>query len=136
MSSHSIQITRIGNQTIEKSKDGKKTLFMLDEILKGTNSNDRHEGAQALIHQLVNLKTTGFISTHDLELTNLESSMNGNLKNYSFTSEFEAGKLSFDYKIKNGPCQSFNAVQLMKSIGIEMDWLSLWTNGKIILQRF
>ena len=121
MSSHSIQITRIGNQTIEKSKDGKKTLFMLDEILKGTNSNDRHEGAQALIHQLVNLKTTGFISTHDLELTNLESSMNGNLKNYSFTSEFEAGKLSFDYKIKNGPCQSFNAVQLMKSIGIEMD---------------
>lgn len=118
-SSFYAELKRI-EQLISVAKTGDKVLFMLDEILKGTNSQDRHNGAEALIRQMRKFELTGFISTHDLELTDLEQEKELSLTNYSFTSEFENDRLIFDYKIKNGPCTSFNASQLMRSIGIEL----------------
>ena len=93
--------------------------YFLDEILKGTNSKDRHEGAKALMLQLHHTTASGFISTHDVELGN-EFDNQGFVENYSFSSEVINDDLVFDYKLRSGVCHSFNASMLMKGIGIEM----------------
>lgn len=95
-------------------------LFMLDEILKGTNSQDRHHGAASLIKQLSNLEATGFVSTHDLELGKLEESL-PRVKNYSFTSTIEQDEIHFDYRLREGVCKSFNASKLMAQMGIALE---------------
>jgi len=96
------------------------TLYFLDEILKGTNSADRHRGAEALIRQLHHTNAFGFVSTHDLELGQLADA-DSFVQNYHFQSDLRDGELIFDYKLRDGICQSFNACQLMQAIGIEMD---------------
>ena len=95
-------------------------LYFLDEILKGTNSADRHRGAEALIRQLHQTTASGFVSTHDLELGQLTDA-DGFVRNYHFQSDLHNGELVFDYKLREGICQSFNASQLMQAIGIEMN---------------
>lgn len=97
-------------------------LYFLDEILKGTNSADRHRGAEALIRQMHRTTASGFVSTHDLELGQLTDA-DGFVRNYHFQSELNDGELVFDYKLRDGVCQSFNASQLMRAIGIDMDAL-------------
>ncbi|MGA0559248.1 MutS-related protein [Larkinella sp. VNQ87] len=94
-------------------------LYFLDEILKGTNSADRHRGARALILQLHETTASGFVSTHDVELGELAAS-HPFVHNYSFNSDVIEGQLHFDYQLRQGVCRSFNASQLMESIGIEM----------------
>ena len=94
-------------------------LYFLDEILKGTNSKDRHEGAKALMLQLHRTTASGFISTHDVELGD-EFDSQDFVENYSFSSEVVNDDLVFDYKLRSGVCHSFNASMLMKGIGIEM----------------
>jgi len=94
--------------------------FLLDEILKGTNTKDRHKGAKALILQLLKHKGAGLISTHDLELGNLEKDHPEQIENLCFEVETKGEELIFDYKIKKGVSQSFNATQLMKNIGIDL----------------
>jgi len=100
-------------------KQSLPTFYFLDEILKGTNSKDRHDGAKALMLQLHHAQASGFISTHDVDLGD-EFSEKGFVKNYSFSSEVKDGKLVFDYTLKQGICRSFNASQLMAQIGIKM----------------
>lgn len=119
VSSFYAELDRI-KQLIDKIKSGEQCLYFLDEILKGTNSADRHKGAEALIIQLHKLGATGFISTHDLELGELAAKENF-VQNYSFESDIEAGKITFDYTIKEGICSSFNACELMRQMGIEVD---------------
>lgn len=94
-------------------------LYFLDEILKGTNSKDRHEGAKALMLQLHHTTASGFISTHDVELGD-DFDNQGFVENYSFSSEVVNDDLVFDYKLRSGVCHSFNASMLMRGIGIEM----------------
>ncbi len=107
---------------LEEVKGGKlPVLFLLDEILKGTNSKDRHAGARALIRQLHRSGASGLVSTHDLELVALEEELTGHLKNYSFNCEVTpTGELNFDYALTDGVCKSMNAVALMSNMGIEM----------------
>ena len=76
--------------------------FLLDEILKGTNSNDRHTGSKALIRQLINSQGSGIIATHDLELGQLEAISNGSVENLCIEVEVKGEELIFDYKIKPG----------------------------------
>ncbi len=98
--------------------------FLLDEILKGTNSVDRHTGSKALILQLIRSEGGGIIATHDLELGQLEASANGAIENLCIEVEIRDGKLYFDYKLKKGVSKSFNATLLMQQMGIrikEMD---------------
>lgn len=96
----------------------KPIFYLLDEILKGTNSKDRHSGAKALILQLEKCFSSGIISTHDVELGD-EFEGKPFIENYSFTSEMKNNDLIFDYKLKKGVCHSFNASELMRRIGIE-----------------
>lgn len=94
-------------------------LYFLDEILKGTNSTDRHKGAEALIRQLHRTTALGFVSTHDLELGQMGDAVDY-VQNYHFRSDIHDGQVTFDYTLRPGICQSFNASQLMAAIGIEL----------------
>jgi len=120
VSSFYAELQRI--QSLLKMVDQEETtiLFMLDEILKGTNSKDRHKGAAALIRQLSKTNSFGFVSTHDLELGDLQQELSG-VKNYSFNSRIEGDEIIFDYTLEEGLCRSFNASKLMEKIGINMD---------------
>jgi DNA mismatch repair ATPase MutS len=93
--------------------------FLIDEMLKGTNALDRQEGSIALIKQLLRKHSNGIVATHDLELTKLEAEEE-KIVNYHFDGYIEDDKLLFDYKLKKGICESFNALVLMKKIGIEL----------------
>ncbi len=119
VSSFYAELDRI-KQLIEKIKAGEQCLYFLDEILKGTNSADRHKGAEALIRQLHKLEATGFVSTHDLELGEL-AAKESFVKNFSFESDIKDGEITFDYTIKEGICSSFNACELMRQMGIEVE---------------
>jgi hypothetical protein len=91
--------------------------ILLDEVLRGTNSNDRHKGTQALVRQLLKSGAVAVMATHDTDLAHSESS-NSSVHNYHFEGSILGDELSFDYKIKNGICESLNATTLMKKIGI------------------
>lgn len=95
--------------------------FLLDEILKGTNSVDRHTGSAALIRQLIRQKGGGLIATHDLELGRLEAEADGAIENLRIEVEIKNGELDFDYKLKKGVSESFNATLLMKRMGIRIE---------------
>ena len=105
---------------IEACKRGEKIFFLLDEIFKGTNSKDRHIGATVLIKQLIKYGGVGLVSTHDLELCDLEKE-NKNIINYNFREFYENDKIKFDYILRRGKSKTQNAIHLMKLAGIEID---------------
>ncbi|HYH16569.1 MAG TPA: hypothetical protein VD794_15170 [Flavisolibacter sp.] len=94
--------------------------ILLDEILRGTNSLDRHIGSKALIRQLIKEQAVAIIATHDIELTKLQEEFGDAIENYHFDVQVDNNELYFDYKLKHGVCQSLNASLLMKKIGIEL----------------
>ncbi len=97
-----------------------KCFILLDEILRGTNSLDRHTGSKALIQQLIRKNAVAVIATHDIELSGLANDFPQAITNYHFDVAVNNEKLFFDYKLKQGICTSMNASLLMKQIGIEM----------------
>ncbi len=105
---------------IEKVNAGERVFILLDEILRGTNSLDRHTGSKALIKQLIKHKAAGIIATHDLELADLKNEYPENMLNYHFDVQVSNDELYFDYRLKPGVCKSLNASILMKKIGIEL----------------
>lgn len=105
---------------IDRVNAGEQLFVLLDEILRGTNSLDRHTGAVALVKQLIRHKAVCIIATHDVELARLKESYPGNILNYHFDVQVENEELYFDYKLKDGICNSLNASILMKKIGIEL----------------
>jgi ABC-type multidrug transport system fused ATPase/permease subunit len=115
MSSFYAELSRIKSLILRVEK-GENMFFLLDEILKGTNTSDRIMGSKALILQL-SKGAKGIISTHDIELSQLEESLPF-LVNKSFHSEIHDHEILFDYKIKEGPCPNFNAQKLMELMGI------------------
>jgi DNA mismatch repair ATPase MutS len=118
ISSFYAELDRI-QQLLKEIAAGDKVLYFLDELLKGTNSADRHRGAEALVKQLVAQNVTGFVSTHDIELGQLTREM-PQVSNYSFESTISEGQIDFDYKIRDGICSSFNASELMRQMGINI----------------
>lgn len=98
-----------------------KVFILLDEILRGTNSLDRHTGSSALIAQFIRKKAVAVIATHDLQLARLQDQYPSALINYHFDVQVEGEELYFDYKLKEDICTSMNASLLMKKIGIEMN---------------
>ncbi|MCX0387205.1 DNA mismatch repair protein MutS [Clostridium perfringens] len=105
---------------VEGVKRGEKILFLLDEIFKGTNSLDRHEGAEILINQLLEGNTLGLVSTHDFELCDMEKK-DSTIQNYNFREYYENNKLKFDYILRKGVSQTRNARYLMKMAGIDIE---------------
>ncbi|MBE6047005.1 MAG: DNA mismatch repair protein MutS [Clostridium sp.] len=118
ISSFYAEILRI-KLLIEACKRGEKVFFLLDEIFKGTNSKDRHTGATVLVKQLADNGAMGLLSTHDLELCDLEEEMK-EVENYNFREYYKDDKIQFDYKLRQGKSVTQNAVYLMKLAGIEI----------------
>ena len=108
-------------QIIEAVNRKEKIFILLDEILRGTNSLDRHTGSSALIKQLIKQQAVAVIATHDVELTVLENEFPQAIANYHFDVQVDKNdELFFDFKLKDGICKSMNASILMKKIGIEI----------------
>ena len=97
-----------------------QVFFLLDEILKGTNSRDRHTGSRALIRQLIRERGAGIIATHDLELGAMEAEPGSRVENFAMEVQVEGEELVFDYKLHPGVCRSFNATALMARMGIDI----------------
>ena len=95
-------------------------LFLLDELLQGTNSRDRLIGAQGIIRAFVSRRAIGLVSTHDLALTEMRESLDHHLENVHFQEEFENGRMRFDYKLRPGVVTNSNGLALMRSIGLDV----------------
>ena len=100
--------------------NGGCTLFLLDEILGGTNSHDRRIGAEAVLAGLVADGAIGLATTHDLGIGEIAERMAPRVANVHFVDEFRDGALTFDYRLRPGVVQSSNAIALMKSIGLDV----------------
>jgi DNA mismatch repair ATPase MutS len=92
-------------------------LYLLDELLQGTNSRDRLIGAEGIVNALLATNAIGIISTHDLALTTLKGD---SIHNMHFQDEIEDGKMKFDFKLRNGPVTRSNGVELMRLIGLDV----------------
>lgn len=103
---------------LEAVQNKEKVFLLLDEMLRGTNSLDRHTGSAALLVQLIQQDAVGIIASHDIPLSSMEKEYPEDIKNYHFDSSIVNEEIIFDYKLKNGICQSTNATLLMKKIGI------------------
>jgi ABC-type multidrug transport system fused ATPase/permease subunit len=99
-------------------ENGEPVFFILDEILKGTNSADKNAGSKLFLQKIVESGGTGLIATHDTSLGKLEDDYPGMIINKCFEIEIDGENISFDYKIQNGITQKMNAVFLMKQLGI------------------
>jgi DNA mismatch repair ATPase MutS len=107
-------------QVVEISRGRPPALFLLDEILHGTNSHDRRIGAEAVIRGLVENGALGLVTTHDLALTQIVATSEGRLANVHFEDHLEGGEIRFDYRVKEGVVTKSNAVELMRSVGLEV----------------
>jgi hypothetical protein len=114
------EITRL-RALFDRAGDGVPSLlFLLDELLQGTNSNDRRVGAEGIVHALLNRGAVGLVSTHDLALAEIGDSLNGQLHNVHFQEDFENGRMHFDYKLREGVVTKSNGLALMRSIGLDV----------------
>jgi len=113
------EITRI-RQLVELAKGYPPLLFLLDEMLQGTNSHDRRLGAEAIVRSLVDYGAIGLITTHDLALTEIADLLAPKAQNVHFEDQFENGAMSFDYRMRPGVVKNSNALALMRAVGIEV----------------
>jgi len=95
-------------------------LFLLDELLQGTNSSDRRIGAEGVVKALLERGAIGLLTTHDLALTEIGGGHDGNLRNVHFQDEFVEGKITFDYRLRDGVVAKSNGLALMRSIGLDV----------------
>jgi len=98
-----------------------KVFFLIDEMLRGTNSVDKYLGSKAVIEQLISKKGVGMVATHDLQIAELEKKYPDYIRNFYFDIQVVNGEMLFDYKMKHGECKTFNASLLLKQIGIDVD---------------
>jgi len=105
---------------IKEAETNHGVFLLLDEILRGTNSNDRYTGSVALIRQLTSYGSVSMVATHDLKLADLSEEMPDKIDNYHFDVKINGEELFFDYKLTKGICTSLNASILMKKMGIRV----------------
>ncbi|MDQ3035579.1 MAG: DNA mismatch repair protein MutS [Myxococcota bacterium] len=96
-------------------------LFLLDELLRGTNARARHKGARAVVKHLLARGAMGLVATHDVALSDLDREMPGRVGNVHFTDVFENGEMTFDYRLRDGVVKTSNALRLLQQAGIEVD---------------
>jgi hypothetical protein len=111
------EILRI-RQVLELATRG-PLLFLLDEVLAGTNSHDRRIGAEGIVRSLVARGGIGLVSTHDLALAQIAETLSG-AANVHFEDRVEDGRVVFDYRMRPGVVTKSNALELMRSVGIDV----------------
>jgi hypothetical protein len=95
-------------------------LFLLDELLNGTNSHDRRIGAEGVVRGLVRLNAIGLVTTHDLALAAIADSLASEAANKHFEDHLEEGVMTFDYRIRPGVVEKSNALELMRAVGLDV----------------
>lgn len=105
-------------EIVQVLKSGERVFILLDEILKGTNSEDKLSGSRSLIAHFLEYNCLGMIATHDLELGHMEEEYAGRIRNYCFESTIRDEQLFFDYSIREGVARNKNATFLMKKMEI------------------
>ncbi|MBV9675251.1 MAG: mismatch repair protein, partial [Acidobacteriaceae bacterium] len=113
------EISRI-RQIVDLTKKNRPVLFLLDELLSGTNSHDRRIGAAAIIHKLIQSQAIGLVTTHDLALAHIQQDLNGSAQNVHFDDRIVSGQIEFDYRLKPGVVTHSNALELMRAVGLEV----------------
>jgi hypothetical protein len=105
-------------EIIKSLANPKPALVLLDEVMRGTNSKDKHDGTALLIKKLLNHDCLSLIATHDTELGILAEDRPGSIENYCFESELAGNELTFDFTMRKGVAQTKNATYLMQKMGI------------------
>lgn len=112
------EITRI-RQILELAKTA-PVLFLLDELLSGTNSHDRRIGAAAIVRGFVDLGAIGLVTTHDLALADVQTGIGSRALNVHFEDQMKDGHMEFDYKLRPGIVTHSNAIELMRAVGLDV----------------
>jgi DNA mismatch repair ATPase MutS len=107
-------------QLVDLAQGPVPLLFLLDEILHGTNSHDRRIGAEAIVRGLLARDAIGLVTTHDLTLTQIADNLAPRAMNVHFEDHLENGTMSFDYRMRPGVVEKSNALALMRSVGLEV----------------
>ncbi|HEY4045870.1 MAG TPA: mismatch repair protein [Acidobacteriaceae bacterium] len=107
-------------QIVDLTEGPMPVLFLLDELLSGTNSRDRLIGTLSIVTKLVEQGAIGLVTTHDLALTHVPEAIGSRATNCHFEDQIQNGELHFDYKLRPGIVQTSNALALMRSIGLEI----------------
>jgi GNAT superfamily N-acetyltransferase len=115
-----IDLSRSPRPLAQESGSRAAVLFLLDEILHGTNSRERIAGARAVVRELLAHGALGAVSTHDLGITALEQEIEGHVQNAHFEEQVVGETMTFDYVLRPGIVQSSNALRLMRAVGIEV----------------
>jgi hypothetical protein len=113
------EITRL-REIVNLAAPPRTVLFLIDELLSGTNSHDRRIGAGAIVRTLIDRGAIGMITTHDLALAHIAEDLSGRAANVHFADTFEDGRLHFDYRLSPGVVERSNALDLMRSVGLEV----------------
>jgi hypothetical protein len=113
------ELTRL-KQIVDRAGGAPPLLFLLDEILHGTNSHDRRIGAEAILRGLLARGAVGLVTTHDLALAQVAATMAPRAANVHFEDHLEAGVMTFDFRMKPGIVTKSNALELMRAIGLEV----------------
>jgi len=113
------EITRL-RQLLVCAEHKPALLFLLDELLQGTNSKDRLIGATGILRALVARGAIGLVSTHDLALTHIEQLADGALRNVHFQDELLHGQMTFDFRLRDGVVTKSNGIELMRSVGLDV----------------
>ena len=108
-------------EMLDRLQEGENLFIILDEILKGTNSDDKQRGSRAVLRKVIKLKGTGILATHDLNLVTIEKEFPERIKNMCFEIEIDQADISFDYKLREGVTTKMNATLLMQQMGIVDD---------------
>lgn len=114
------EIKRI-RQIMDMTRGSRPLVFLLDEIFHGTNSHDRRIGAEAVVRRLIEQGAVGLMTTHDLALAKVAESLAPRAANVHFEDELEDGKIRFDYRVRPGVVRKSNALDLMRSVGLEVE---------------
>ena len=104
----------------ERGTNTPPVLFLVDELLHGTNSHDRRIGAEAIVRGLVDRSAIGLVTTHDLALAHIADALGPAGRNVHFEDHLEDGHMRFDYRLRPGVVEKSNAIALMRSVGLEV----------------
>jgi hypothetical protein len=114
------EISRV-KRIVEFAGQSPPLLFLLDELLAGTNSHDRRVGAAGIIRQLVERGAVGLVTTHDLALTEIVDTLHGAAQNVHLEDHLINGQMYFDYRVRPGVVKKSNALELMRMVGLDVD---------------
>lgn len=119
-SSHFATVVQRMKQVIDMQEEVRPLLYLFDEILQGTNSQDRRVGAEAVLRKLIDTNAYGIVSTHDLSVTDIVNDLNGRAINMHFEDRVVDGKMTFDYQLRPGVVRKSNALDVMRSFGLDV----------------